>query len=86
MNNKRMFSLHITARRIIAFLFIVALCSGIVFFIVKDRQRTAALEQRAYERLDSTDNPLWYEDFVLRFPDSEHFAEVQQRYEELLKR
>lgn len=75
---------HLSTRRILAILFLAAVGCGVGYFIVKDRQRAADMERRAYEMLDSTDNPLWYEDFILRFPESDKLGEVQQRYKDLL--
>lgn len=74
-----------TPRKILVLLFFVVVISGIVFFIVADKKREEGLEQRAYERLASCTNLLWYEDYILRFPEGKHITEVKQMYDKAKK-
>lgn len=72
---------RLTMRKRIYICFILVLLSSIAFFLVKDHQRAVGLELRAYERLEGCTNLHWFEDYIVRFPDGEHIAEVRQMYE-----
>lgn len=74
-----------TPRKVLVLLFFVVVISGIVFFIVADKKREEGLEQRAYERLAGCTNLLWYEDYILRFPEGKHITEVKQMYDKAKK-
>lgn len=71
----------LTVRKRIYICFILALISAITYFLVKDHQRAVGLEQRAYERLEGCTDLHWFEDYIVRFPDGKHIAEVRKMYE-----
>ncbi len=75
----------LSARRIVTIAFFFILISGITYFLIADHRRTKGYEQRAYERLNGCTNLLWYEDYIIRFPDGEHIDEVKKMYAEAQK-
>ncbi len=71
---------QLTVRKGVALFFFVLTISGIVYFLIADHRRDVGYEQRAFERLDGCTNLLWYEDYLIRFPDGAHAEEVKQMY------
>lgn len=70
----------LTVRKSVALFFFVLAIFGIIYFLIADHRRTVGYEQRAFERLDGCTNLLWYEDYLIRFPEGEHIEEVKQMY------
>lgn len=70
----------ISIRRVVTVIFFLLLIGGITFFIIIDKRRSAELEQRAFERLDGCTNLLYYEDYIMRFPEGQHIEEVKKLY------
>lgn len=70
----------ISIRRVVTVIFFLLLIGGITFFIIVDKRRSAELEQRAFERLDGCTNLLYYEDYIMRFPEGQHIEEVKKLY------
>ncbi len=70
----------ISIRRVVTAIFFLLLIGGITFFIIIDKRRSAELEQRAFERLDGCTNLLYYEDYIMRFPEGQHIEEVKKLY------
>ncbi len=62
---------------------IVILVGGFFYLDVREDNKR---EARAYELLTDCQDPLVFEDFIAKFPDSEHIDEVRQRYQELAAR
>ena len=56
------------------------LIGGLYFMDYRAEQRR---EQRAYELLQDCSNPDFYEDFIIRFPNSQYIDDVRQRYQEV---
>ena len=52
------------------------LIGGLYFY---DYRAEQAREQHAYEMLKDCSNPDFYEDFIIRYPKSEHTPEVRER-------
>lgn len=58
----------------------------ILFFVVRaivNHNRQSFREEREYARLEHCIDPIWYENFMLLFPESKHYDEVKRRYEQL---
>ncbi len=49
-----------------------------------DARADSRREARTYEMLSTCEDPLMFEDFIARYPDSRHVKEVRRRYFELL--
>ena len=62
---------------------IAILVGGFFYLDVREDNKR---EARAYELLTDCQDPLVFEDFIAKFPDSEHIDEVRQRYQELAAR
>lgn len=71
----------LSARRIITGILLLLIISGVTWFFITDHNRDVALEQRAFERLDGCADLLWYEDYIVRFPNGEHIDTVKKMYE-----
>ena len=54
------------------------------FFYIEHRNYVQA-EAKAYALLNNCSDPLNYEDFIARFPKSEHIADVKHRLSELMR-
>lgn len=76
---------HLSARRIVILCFLAPFVFGFFYLLYKDVQKARDLEDRAYARLENCTNLLFYEDFLVRFPESDHAAEVKSRYETMKK-
>ncbi|MBR1889370.1 MAG: hypothetical protein IJ816_01930 [Alloprevotella sp.] len=75
-------SLRLLIGLTVATLILLAAIGTGIYFLVK-HNRAIAQEQEAYEALQQSSSSKDYSDFLARFPESGHKAEVQQRYEEL---
>ena len=75
------------SRKVTVWTSVVALIAILVggFFYLDVREDNKR-EARAYELLTDCQDPLVFEDFIAKFPDSEHIDEVRQRYQELAAR
>ena len=60
---------------------VVLIIGGGIWFI--NYRNAASQEEIAYEVLENNDNPEDYKDFLEKYPNSEHAAEVRQRLEKL---
>ena len=69
-----------TLARNILIIVVVLLALLIVGLYYMDYRSECQREERAYELLQDCSNPDFYEDFILRFPKSEHIDEVRERY------
>lgn len=76
---KKWYSL--SPRRIVVMVFLAPFVSFFIYMVIADIVRARQLEERAYARLETTTDLLVFEDFLLRFPKSDHAEEVRQRYE-----
>lgn len=72
---------HLSARRIVVLLFLTPFVVALVTLVIMDIRKARDLEQRAYDRLENCTDLLFYEDFLVRFPESKYAAEVKDRYE-----
>lgn len=66
---------------LISVVVLLALLIGVLYYM--DYRAEFQREERAYELLQDCSNPDFYEDFILRFPKSEHVDEVRERYKEV---
>ena len=64
---------------LLAFFALIAVTFGVLLFY--DYRAEKVREERAYARLQDCSNPAFYEDFIIRFPESEHIDEVRARYQ-----
>ena len=55
---------------------LILLCVGYYFF---DQHRMQQKEQVDYERLEGVTNPEFYQQFLIDYPDSKHFKEIEER-------
>lgn len=62
---------------------IVALVALIGLIVWQMKTGESAAAERAYVLLQSCNDPQNYEDFIMRYPKSQHIADVQARLEEL---
>jgi hypothetical protein len=62
---------------------IVALMAIIGLIVWQMKTGESAAAERAYVLLQSCNDPQSYEDFIMRYPKSQHIADVQARLEEL---
>lgn len=60
---------------------LVLLCAGVGVFVHFQSESNA--ERLAYEVLENNENPQDYRDYLERYPDGEHAAEVKERLEKL---
>ena len=67
------------SRLLLAFLALIVVTFGVLLFY--DYRAEKVREERAYARLQDCSNPAVYEDFIIRFPKSEHIDEVHARYQ-----
>lgn len=72
-----------TLRRFVVLCFVLPFIIFFVVIAIGDCSRSRQLEERAYERLANCNDLQWYEDFMIRFPQSEHMPDVRKRYEAL---
>ncbi len=76
---------HISKRDLMAWaglLMLVFVIAGVVYCCDANRERK--MEKRAFAALGDSQDPLVLEDFIARYPKSEHVEEVRQRYMELV--
>lgn len=66
-------------RLLLAFLALIVVAFAVLLFY--DYRAEKVREERAYARLQDCSNPAFYEDFLIRFPKSEHIEEVRARYQ-----
>ncbi len=71
---------HLSPRRIVVLCVLAPFIVGAIYLVIADLRRARALEQRAYNRLENCTDLLFYEDFIVRFPDSKYIDEVRDRY------
>lgn len=71
---------RVSYRRIALFLATILTVTAVTFFLIKDCERSANLEQRAFDRLTGCTNLNFYEDYIVRFPDGKHIDEVKKLY------
>lgn len=74
---------RISIRRVLLSGSIALALLGVSFFVYKDYQRTASLEQRAFDRLKGCSNLEFYEDYIVRFPDGKHIEDVKKLYQQI---
>ncbi len=48
-----------------------------------DARAESKREARSYKMLETCEDPLMFEDFIARYPDSKHISSVRKRYFEL---
>ena len=65
---------------VIAVLIVLLIGSGAWFVYANN---TASQEEMAYQILENNDNPQDYQDFLEKYPNSEHADEVRQRLTKL---
>lgn len=57
---------------------------AIVAIYYLDIQKSNEKELRDYERLENVTNPEFYQQFLIDYPDSEHYTEVEDRMHKLM--
>lgn len=63
--------------RMLAIIFtIVLLCTGFYFY---NRHRMQQREQADYERLEGVTNPEFFQQFLIDYPHSKHYQEIEER-------
>ncbi|MBP3712146.1 MAG: hypothetical protein J6I86_06730 [Bacteroidaceae bacterium] len=55
---------------------LILLCTGYYFY---NQHRMEQKEQEDYERLEGVTNPEFYQQFLIDYPDSKHFDEINER-------
>lgn len=66
----------------IAIAIILALCIGGLYIL--DVQKNRAKEESDYTRLENVTNPEFYQQFLIDYPDSRHYSEVEERMKRLM--
>jgi len=57
-------------------IFLILICTGYHFY---DKQRWQQKEQAEYERLLTVTNPDFCQQFLIQYPDSKHYEEINER-------
>ena len=55
---------------------LILLCTGYYFY---DQHRMEQKEQEDYERLEGVTNPEFYQQFLIDYPHSKHYQEIEER-------
>ena len=61
---------------IIGTVFLIIVCAGAYYFYM---QRMQKKEQIDYDRLEDVTNPEFYQQFLIDYPKSKHYAEIEER-------
>jgi len=65
---------------LVALVLIAVLVAGWYYFETKREEQR---EKRDYEMLQGCGNPAFYEDFIIKYPNSQYIEEVRARYKEV---
>ncbi|MBQ0049787.1 MAG: hypothetical protein KBT12_06100 [Bacteroidales bacterium] len=74
---------HLHRSAIVISVLFLLLAGGVTFFLVNDSQQRAKEEQTAFDKLMACQRVELCEDYLIRFPEGAHAAEVQQLCAEL---